>query len=217
MQKISTLSGFENLYLEDVKNFFQKGKFRYKEVAKSVKLLSGLSLKKLLTVKPQELANCIATAKPKTSTSKEHMDAAKQLLNELYKNFRSRKISKNLIERINLKACPYCNRNFIFNFKRSDSLQATAQLDHFYPKKEYPYLAISLYNLIPCCSTCNLRKSNKAAGIYHPYLESFNASARFVYKGIAVQPKDKNYEFFHEHRIKLALQATNNQEVIKVN
>lgn len=217
MQKISTSPGFETHYIEDIKEYFKVGRFRYKDVAKAVNLLSGLSFKKLLVAKPKTLSHCITIASPKAGITQIQKDAAKQLLNDVYKNFRSRKISKDLIERTNLKACPYCNRNFIFNFKRSNSSEATAQLDHFYPKKEYPYLAISLYNLIPCCSTCNLRKSGKKSDIFHPYLENFNAIARFKYEGIAVQPKGKNYDFFDEKRIKLALHATNTQEEGKVN
>lgn len=217
MQKISTSPGFETHYIEDIKEYFKVGNFRYKDVAKAVNLLSGLSFKKLLVAKPKMLSHYITIASAEAGATEMQRDEAKQLLNDVYKNFRSRKISKDLIARTNLKACPYCNRNFIFNFKRSNSTEATAQLDHFYPKNKYPYLAISLYNLIPCCSTCNLRKSNKLVDSYHPYLESFNANARFAYKGIAVQPKGKNYDFFDEKRIKLALYAINNQEKIKVN
>jgi len=34
-------------------------------------------------------------------------------------------------------------------------------LDHFYPKEKYPWFAISLYNLVPICETCNSLKNNK--------------------------------------------------------
>lgn len=30
-------------------------------------------------------------------------------------------------------------------------------LDHFLPKKEFPYFSLSLYNLIPSCSSCNCK------------------------------------------------------------
>ena len=216
MQKIELSSDFEAHYIEDIKKFFKVGGFRYEDVDEAVNLLSGFSFEKLLVANPEMLANYIAAPKPKMNATQKKKDDAEQLLNDVYKRFRRRKISKDLIARSNLKACPYCNRNFIFNFKRSGSLQTTAQLDHFYPKNKYPYLAISLYNLIPCCSTCNLRKSNKVADSYHPYLESFNDNARFVYKGIAVQPKGKNYDFFDEKRIKLDLQPTNIHVIKKV-
>lgn len=47
-------------------------------------------------------------------------------------------------------------------------------LDHFFPKEKYPYLAISFYNLIPICKWCNYIKNNddvldEKEDIYHPY------------------------------------------------
>ncbi|GAU76535.1 HNH endonuclease [Fusibacter sp. 3D3] len=78
-----------------------------------------------------------------------------------------------LIEDLNLKVCPYCNRNFITNTERTSkqgnpSIIRTAQLDHFYPKSEYPYLALSFYNLIPVCPSCNKNKHVYEMGI-SPY------------------------------------------------
>lgn len=60
-----------------------------------------------------------------------------------------------LIDAAGVKVCPYCNRVFVENveFKTGGSLKG--QLDHFYPKDKYPYLAISRYNLVPCCPFCN--------------------------------------------------------------
>ena len=39
------------------------------------------------------------------------------------------------IKKLDIKVCPYCNRNYIFNFKKGKDLNATAQLDHFFDKK----------------------------------------------------------------------------------
>lgn len=216
MEKINTTPDFEAIFLEDIKVFFKSGKYCYIKLAKAVKLISGLSFKRLLTAKPEELAAFKAAAKLNPNASKSEIEAAKNLLNDAYENFRSRKISKNLIECTGLKACPYCNRNFIHNFKRKNSKQATAQLDHFYPKMNYPFFALSLYNLIPCCSACNQRKSDKEMDIYHPYLESFNTAARFEYQGIAAQKDGQNYGFFDEPRIKLDLQAVDSANEAKV-
>lgn len=61
---------------------------------------------------------------------------------------------------LDLKACPYCNQvEFLCNTViAEDDRQNTikdSELDHFYPKSRVPYLAVSLFNLVPCCSTCN--------------------------------------------------------------
>lgn len=53
-----------------------------------------------------------------------------------------------------LKVCPYCNRNFITPLY-AERRKTRAALDHFWDKKRYPYLSMSIYNLVPCCSVCN--------------------------------------------------------------
>lgn len=74
------------------------------------------------------------------------------------------KFPKNeLIDDVDADVCPYCNRTFIKHVtgKKTDEdghdkeVEIKAQLDHFYDKDKYPYLAVSRYNLVPCCPTCN--------------------------------------------------------------
>ena len=61
-----------------------------------------------------------------------------------------------LSKALRLTVCPYCNRGFINN--RGDR-ESGRQFDHFFSKDETPYFALSLYNLVPSCSTCNHTKS----------------------------------------------------------
>lgn len=86
------------------------------------------------------------------------------------------------IKDLDITVCPYCNRNYIFNFKKSKSLEATAQLDHFFDKSTYPYFSVSIFNLVPSCQTCNQRKSKKQTDIYHPFIESLNDDMKFGLK-----------------------------------
>jgi len=118
------------------------------------------------------------------------------------------------IKKLDIKVCPYCNRNYIFNFKKGSDLNATAQLDHFFDKKTYPFLAVSVYNLVPSCSTCNQRKSAKQEDIFYPFLESFNDHAKFEYKGIK-NKEDSNGNFFDEDRILLELKPISEEEKVK--
>lgn len=118
------------------------------------------------------------------------------------------------IKKLDIKVCPYCNRNYIFNFKKGSDLNATAQLDHFFDKKSYPFLAVSVYNLVPSCSTCNQRKSAKQEDIFYPFLESFNDHAKFEYKGIKHEEKG-NSNFFDENRILLELTPISEDEKVK--
>lgn len=83
------------------------------------------------------------------------------------------------IKQLNIKACPYCNLEYVQiatfsrNYSEGNKFVRPA-LDHFYPKSKYPFFAISLYNLVPCCTTCNSSiKSDNEIGSYvdcvHPY------------------------------------------------
>ena len=47
-----------------------------------------------------------------------------------------------------IEVCPYCQRNYISSYEENNSKKTTADLDHFYPKSLYPFLALSLYNFI---------------------------------------------------------------------
>ncbi|SAL51078.1 hypothetical protein AWB71_02809 [Caballeronia peredens] len=59
-----------------------------------------------------------------------------------------------LCEKAKRIICPYCNQAFAFTVVgTSTSFRPT--LDHFFPKADYPYLALSLYNLVPSCYVCN--------------------------------------------------------------
>ncbi len=119
------------------------------------------------------------------------------------------------IKQLNIHVCPYCNRNYIFNFSKNNTQEATAQLDHFFDKKDYPYLAISIYNLVPSCSTCNQRKSSKRENIFYPYLESFNESAKFRYKGIKSIAKDEKIDFLDSKRVMFDIEAIKDDEKVE--
>jgi 5-methylcytosine-specific restriction endonuclease McrA len=99
-----------------------------------------------------------------------------------------------LTEKVNTKTCPYCNRIFTHTFI-SNNGKTRAELDHFYPKSIYPFLGLSLFNLVPCCHVCNSSfKGNKDffhIPHIHPYEESFGDKGVFSTDFI----KDKNGEY----------------------
>lgn len=59
-----------------------------------------------------------------------------------------------LVATFGLRICPYCQLNHI-NFHEGNAFEMRPALDHFYPESLYPFLAISLYNLVPSCHQCN--------------------------------------------------------------
>ena len=57
------------------------------------------------------------------------------------------------------------------------------EIDHFFPKSRYPYLALSLFNLIPVCHYCNMMKSfkntNKSEWQWYPYEKAHRGDVKF--------------------------------------
>ena len=87
-----------------------------------------------------------------------------------------------LLSLMKIEVCPYCQRNYISSYEENNDnkpeenndKKTTATLDHFYPKADYPFLALSLYNFIPSCYVCNtVFKNGKEVQIY-PYEEGFD-------------------------------------------
>lgn len=81
-----------------------------------------------------------------------------------------------LLTMIGIEVCPYCQRNYISNYKEDKKNKTTADLDHFYSKDEYPYLALSLYNFVPSCQICNrtFKLAKPSENILYPYEECFD-------------------------------------------
>lgn len=89
-----------------------------------------------------------------------------------YTNFSKRKCAYEILSIINASVCPYCNRMYTFTVEKGK--ETRPEFDHFYSKDEYPWLAISMYNLIPSCGICNKGKSQKnTINLLYPYEESF--------------------------------------------
>lgn len=92
-----------------------------------------------------------------------------------YSRLRNLKMMYTFALDLGIKTCPYCNNNYILTIKKSK--KANLHFDHFYSKSSFPFLSLSYYNLVPCCSVCNTSKSSKKFDIenyIHPYLDSIN-------------------------------------------
>lgn len=80
------------------------------------------------------------------------------LIDYLYKErFSDKKYRLEFMDSLGITVCPYCNRNFVNSTKE----RTMCQFDHFFNKDKYPLLAVSFYNLIPVCSSCNHAKGKK--------------------------------------------------------
>lgn len=100
-----------------------------------------------------------------------------------------------LLRNLNVRVCPYCNRIYIVSLPSPEELEqgeefkaTRATFDHFYNQAEYPYLSLSLFNLVPSCYVCNLNKS-ASKGIVYPYDQEFGKDA--VFRVIPVLPEKR--------------------------
>ena len=94
----------------------------------------------------------------------------------LYNSF-IKSIANDILERLKIRTCPYCNRNYTFTVKLSSSAEVKKfttrpEFDHFYSKSQHPLLALSFYNLVPSCSICNHGKATNNIGV-NPYFDGF--------------------------------------------
>lgn len=82
-----------------------------------------------------------------------------------------------LVRTTGMKVCPYCNRNYITVVGGVGSKRVrTAQIDHFWDKESYPYLALAFFNLVPSCGYCNQKKSVTQVGL-SPYHRDLNTDS----------------------------------------
>lgn len=121
------------------------------------------------------------------------------------------------VEKLGLKTCPYCNRNYTFVVDEENG-KLRPEIDHFYPKSLYPFLAMSFYNLIPSCQICNHTKSNTLKDeLENPYDITPN-SYKFTYipKNIDFTLVENNKYNFDNFEINI-VGKKDNLELFKLN
>lgn len=163
-----------------------QGDVKYQKVVDYIStgsILDDKKIRKLLISDFDELKSAI-------SAIGEFDEREEEGFHRLYNNFIQRKLGKEWAELIGVSICPYCNRSYVFTLKKSG---VRPHYDHYFPKSIYPYLAVSMYNLIPCCAVCNTAKSNfntydkitEKEIFMYPYKDEFGyeVSFRTSYEG----------------------------------
>ncbi|UWM62690.1 hypothetical protein [Enterobacter sp. CP102] len=159
------------------------------------------NIKNILIGKPDILINFIHQYREKFPTTRKYLenknrkkrkqtkiDNTVKLINMLfdYKDFSDKKKARktsckinaySLIGKHNYRICPYCHLNHInyhFTHKSTNGFMMRPPLDHFFPESLYPWLATSLYNLIPCCEQCNSRIKLAEDPVLHELTNPFD-------------------------------------------
>ncbi|WP_321309229.1 hypothetical protein [Marinifilum fragile] len=126
----------------------------------------NLTFERLIKAKPDELREIKKEIKSGQYANWESNEIP-ELFKDTYSSFskfsKNQYCGANLVANLQIKVCPYCNRTFINNFDKDGKIKRSSQIDHFFPKgmSKYPYLALSFYNLIPSCYSCNHSKGTK--------------------------------------------------------
>lgn len=171
MQKFKNIS-FESYYDKCVKNKLSNYSLR--------DVLCG-DFQKLL-----EIQNSIG------SKYKSKSNIVKQLFNydKKSKSFKAKtslfqpKISEFIEHNIEVHSCYFCNIEYINKFETSKGeIKNSFTLDHMLDKATYPFLALSLYNLIPSCYTCNTKvKGIQEINALSPTASDFDFNEKVKFK-----------------------------------
>ena len=160
-------------------------------------------LSELILIHPKTMETYINGQNKKNPGSFERLKRLYNLTQDIELENKKEKINtlivKNFINPYNkgLLVCPYCNRNYIND--REPFLGA--EMDHFYSKDKYPMFAVSLYNFIPSCSTCNHIKNIQDLK-NNPFLKENNSDIKFD----LIKDKDEGY------KIKLICESIDDEE-----
>lgn len=124
-----------------------------------------------------------------------------------------KKVNVMIVRAAKITVCPYCNRDYI---NSRSKVSAGAQLDHFYPKSLYPFFALSLYNLVPVCATCNLVKRDNKKIFASPFDSSINWDDEIQFKFPDLEATPGFVEIHAENRAKNNICELKIQEAYQV-
>ena len=198
---LKTITKFEKPN-EDIEIRFNRYKVNnnsFKKVFKNYKF------EDILYAKENEIHLLIETIEKRinslTKKKKEELIITVQNLFKYTNKFQRKVLTPFFTKNFSFRTCFYCNKDFITNFeKEKKDLVSTFQLDHFYDKGTYQYLALSFYNLIPSCPTCN---SSKIKGTKNTFEHDSKVGKFKIEK--CLKPNDDKFDFHQKVKFKLFL------------
>lgn len=126
-------------------------------------------------------------------------------------------------EELQVSVCPYCGTQFIFTYSDDTSGKTRPTLDHFFDKSKHPYLAVSLYNLVPCCKVCNSdMKGQRAMNLedyYSPYEKNIVECLKVKVDVINTRSNNEVVDYYDafiggNNNFDIKFTATSNDEMI---
>ncbi len=111
------------------------------------------------------------------------------------------KIAKFFEENIEVHTCYYSNIDFINKFKKDKETKNGFTLDHVLEKANYPFLALSLYNLVPSCYVCNSKVKDSKIHFddFSPTNKNFDFDEKVKFKSFIINSNlqiEKKQDFY---------------------
>jgi hypothetical protein len=183
---------FNNKKNKSLQEIFDK--FKEKKIDEFDVIFQDKDLENILTLSQNEIVKILEKNKNKSTLSR-----LKYIFN--YEKFQS-EITKFFADNFDFRTCFYCNKDFITNFD-ADKKVSTFQLDHFFDKATYPYLALSFYNLIPSCYVCNA----KVKGSENAFEHNPKSKLKKFSNETCIAPNDEKFDFHQKIKFKLLLDS----------
>lgn len=185
-----------------------------------IDFLTSEKIDALIVNKPEEL---LVINQEYLNLGIDHNAVTKLFVNSGYENWFQPNFGNKLLNEISQDTCTYCNRNYTL---QTVTNRSRAQLDHWFTKDSFPLLALSFYNLIPSCPSCNHLKMNSVISndFAHPYtLKDENQNFKFSFNYVSlnenydvkikVEENSKMYNSLQEFKIKEIYNAHSKKEL----
>ncbi len=176
-------SDIKDIVQKRIQTVFTRGinkKGRGNRIALSVPLINYLqsllvdsNLETLINATPDELVGIASTFERTNPSFFNKKTNDFYVLTNIFDGHAYSHLDKlQFIRNISIDTCAYCNRCYTYTLSRQDMVKP--ELDHFLSKTKFPIFAVSFYNLIPSCQTCNGihvkgQKDSRTADLVNPY------------------------------------------------
>lgn len=100
-------------------------------------------------------------------------------------------------EKMNVRTCSYCNRQYVTCLKKSkDNVGGIRpDIDHYWCRNTYPHFSMSLYNWVPSCKICNSSlKHDKNIDIKMATLYEEGIADTFRFEATGIIPENNKIE-----------------------
>ena len=184
-QYFNTYADKLHYQLENAVRTYARGKVALESRLQAMVRLYMIHFRAVVLATPSQMDVLVNAMKQRHGFPKHLVSKIKEVMVPYYEAISSL-YGHELVNALNIKTCPYCNRQFIHSFEANRAERP--ELDHFYPKALYPMFCLSFYNLIPVCHSCNHVKLEDEIGV-NPYSRAFRS--RFVItdkNGLRVSP-----------------------------